>query len=201
MNDRSHYSLVLVIDRSSSIYPFRSAMLRGLQDVIDRQATSPGTSTISVVEFDEQIEVTHVLQDPRNVRLTLDAGGRTALHDGLGVAIVTVHEAIERLPETDRPWRTQVVLVTDGSENASHQYDLATIRALVARQRSQYGWRFMLLAANQGSDLTGASLGFGDYNFAFEPSNDGVTSMARNLCTHLSSTRIGPTEELITKPW
>ena len=201
MTDRNHYSLVLVIDRSSSIHPFRGAMLRGLQDVIDRQASSPGTSSISVVAFDEQVEIMHVLQHPQNVRLTLDAGGRTALHDGLGMAILTVHEATERLPEPDRPWRTQVVLVTDGSENASRLYDLDTIRALVARQRSLYGWRFMLLAANQGSDLTGVSLGFGDYNFAFEPSNDGVTSMARNLSTHLSSTRLGATDELITKPW
>lgn len=52
---------------------------------------------------------------------------------------------------------SQVVVVTDGEENSSHEFDLDAVRALVAHQKEQYSWDFMFLGANQDAVLSGGT--------------------------------------------
>jgi len=186
MPDQNHYSVLLIVDRSASILPFRGPMVRGLREVVAGQAGESGLVTMSVVEFDSEIEVTHILESPERVDFTLRPRGRTALYDAIGLAILHLRDAISDLPEHARPGGVQVVLITDGRENSSTEFSLAEVRRLVRHQREKHGWRFMFLGANQDAQASGAHLGFGDENIAFEPDSEGVTLMTQTIARSIS---------------
>jgi hypothetical protein len=186
VSDPSHYSVLLIVDRSASILPFRGPMVHGLREMVLEQANGPGLgtlTTITVVEFDSDVEVTYVLADPALVRFGLHPRGRTALYDAIGHGIFTLREAIAELPEHARPAGVQVVVVTDGAENASVEFTEQKIRQFVKHQRKTHGWRFMLLAANQDASVTGTRLGFDDDNFTFVADAEGATLMTQTI-TH-----------------
>lgn len=41
-----------------------------------------------------------------------------------------------------------VVIITDGCENSSREYNLHQIKAIIERQKEKYGWEFIFLGAN-----------------------------------------------------
>jgi hypothetical protein len=51
------------------------------------------------------------------------------------------------------------VITTDGMENASKEYSYKKIKAMVERQKQQYGWEFIFLGANIDAIATAASFG------------------------------------------
>ncbi|MBQ5902814.1 MAG: hypothetical protein IIW89_00545, partial [Alistipes sp.] len=59
----------------------------------------------------------------------------------------------------DVPAHTVFLITTDGMENASSRYDLATVKAMIARQQEKYGWEFVFLAANIDAAETAEGLG------------------------------------------
>lgn len=160
MTDPRHFSILLIIDCSASVQPFCDAMLGGLWNVLAEEADAPGLTTMTVVQFNDDIEITSSMQDPENVKLDLNPRGNAALHDAIGFGVLHVRRAISELPAHARPWGVQVVVVTNGIENASQKFSLEMVQQLVHHQRRKHGWQFTMLAANQDSNLTGAQLGF-----------------------------------------
>lgn len=61
----------------------------------------------------------------------------------------------------DVPDRTLFVITTDGMENASRFYDAATVRRMIQRQKSRYGWEFLFLGANIDAVKTAEQFGIG----------------------------------------
>ena len=49
--------------------------------------------------------------------------------------------------------------MTDGHENASHEWTHPAIKALVEQQTKDYGWQFMYMGADQDAVEVGTSLG------------------------------------------
>ncbi len=68
--------------------------------------------------------------------------GSTALLDAIGRAIAETGEALSKLPEADRPGTVIFVTLTDGEENSSLHFDMATINQQISHQRSVYQWQF-----------------------------------------------------------
>jgi hypothetical protein len=52
-----------------------------------------------------------------------------------------------------------VALMTDGYENASHEWTHPAIKALVEQQTDKYSWQFLYMGAEQDAIEVGASLG------------------------------------------
>lgn len=57
------------------------------------------------------------------------------------------------------------VIMTDGHENASTEYNLETFRALI-KAKEKDGWTFVYLGANQDSYKVGAQFGMSASNIA-----------------------------------
>jgi hypothetical protein len=55
--------------------------------------------------------------------------------------------------------RTLIVIMTDGQENSSVEYDRARMREIIARCQSQHGFEFIFLGANQ--DAFAEASGYG----------------------------------------
>ena len=52
-----------------------------------------------------------------------------------------------------------VVIITDGHENASREYNLKEVKRIVERQKEKYGWEFLFLGANMDAISTASSFG------------------------------------------
>ena len=74
--------------------------------------------------------------------------GCTALIDAIGGAIHHIGNVHKYARPEDVPEHTIFIITTDGMENASHEYDSATVKKMIKRQQEKYGWEFLFLGAN-----------------------------------------------------
>lgn len=161
---RENYTHVtLVVDRSGSMSNLAADMTGGINTLLDEQFKEDGEISVTLVEFDDHDqEVRRMSRE--NFEYRLVPRGSTALLDTVGREIVRTGEDLNRLPESDRPARVLFVVVTDGHENASVEYNLEAVRSLISTQTSTYGWTFSFLGAEdsawQGRDLGVRSASF-----------------------------------------
>ena len=184
-------ALLLVIDRSGSMQSIRDDMIGGLQGMLDAQAALPGRATVDIVTFDTEVELQCSMVDISEARIQLEPRGSTALHDALGDAITGFGAALDALPEIARPDVVQVIVVTDGHENASRRYSAAQVRELVERQQRDHGWEFVFLGAGQDAVLTGTRLGFdAGSSMTFTPKGEQVGGMSDALDRYVRDVRM-----------
>lgn len=163
MSDPDYTHLTLIVDRSGSMSPLAAEAQAGIATLLDDQHSLPGRLTVTLVEFDDQIDTVARMSSER-VGYVLEPRGMTALLDAVGGEIHRTGADLAALDEWDRPGRVLIVVVTDGQENSSHEYDLGTVRALVEHQREVYSWQFQFLGADdaawQGHGLGMASTAY-----------------------------------------
>ena len=85
--------------------------------------------------------------------------GSTRLLDAIGKTINHVGNRHKYAPNSRIPSKTLVVVITDGHENASREYSLPQVKALIEHQKEKYGWEFLFLGAN--IDAVSTAAGFG----------------------------------------
>lgn len=200
MTDPNYTALLLIIDRSGSMESIRTEMIGSLTTLLREQAAQPGLLTVDVVTFDDHIETAHVQADPRTLVVELEPRGMTALLDAVGIGVTEFGSRLAAMPEHARPGTVLVVVATDGLENASRQWNPGAIKELLDRQRSQYGWDFVFLGANQDAVTTGAALGFApesaiDFDADGEGTQNVVAAASRYIRTSRSGSRGSFTEE------
>ena len=162
--------ITLVIDRSGSMDEIRSDAEGGVNAFIREQAQQPGEALLTLVQFDDQYEFIHrgiPIKDVPPYALVPRSG--TALLDAVGRAINETGERIAKMPESDRPSLVVFVIVTDGQENASHEFTKAQIKAMIDRQQTKYSWQFTFLGADQDAFAEAGGMGIaagGTANFA-----------------------------------
>ena len=116
MTDPNYTAMLLVIDRSGSMAGIRDDMVGGLTTMLAEQAAEPGLLTVDIVTFDTEIETQCSLADPKNVTISLEPRGATALFDAIGQSVTGFGRVLAALPEHARPETVQVVVVTDGDD-------------------------------------------------------------------------------------
>ena len=170
----------------------RDDMVGGLQNLLTEQAALPGMLSVDVVTFDDVVELTHLMADPKDVVVELVPRGSTALYDAVGIAIRGFGQALAVLPEHARPGTVQVVIVTDGYENASREYTSDAVRALITQQTEKYAWDFMFLGANQDAVLTAGALGIdADSAMTYAAAPEAVGSASESASRYVSDLRRG----------
>ena len=168
----------------------RDDMVGGLRTLLAQQAAEPGMLTVDVLTFDDVLEVTHTMADPASVVVELDPRGSTALFDAIGFGVQGFGKLLSDLPEHARPGTVQVVVVTDGHENASREFTADAVRQLVTQQKEKYGWDFVFLGANQDAVLTGGRLGFDrDSSMTFNAAPEAVEVMNASLSRYVGDVR------------
>lgn len=78
----------------------------------------------------------------------------TPLYDAMGKGINDLHKKTKDMKNAT----VVVTIITDGMENASHEYSGAAIKALVDKMRDQYGWNFAYIGTNQDVESVAISL-------------------------------------------
>jgi hypothetical protein len=139
----------------------REATITGFNQFVQAQRRDPagGRVLVSLTQFDNQYEINFVGEPIENVP-ALDAQsyvprGATALHDAIGR---TIHETAAWVREHAWKDRVLILIITDGQENASREYDLRAVRALI-EDKERNGWKFAYMGANQDSYAVGGAMG------------------------------------------
>ena len=190
MTDLNYTAMLLVIDRSESMFSIRDDMVGGLTAMLAPQAGEPGRLTVDIVTFDTEIEQQCSLADPAEVTVVLEPRGGTALFDAIGQSVSDFGRVLAALPEGARPETVQVVVVTDGEENSSREFGLDAVRTLVTRQKDELNWDFVFLGANQDAVFSGQRLGFdAGSSMTFAPGAEAVSLMSASVGRYVKDVR------------
>ena len=153
--------IAIVLDRSGSMESCKESTVAGFNEFIRAQKEIPGEATVKLVQFDDQYETVFdkpLKECPELTQNTFVPRGSTALLDAQGRTIVELGQELAALPESERPSKVIVVTLTDGLENASKEYNLDKIGAMIREQRDKYNWDFVFLGANQDAIATAAAM-------------------------------------------
>ncbi len=150
--------IICVIDKSGSMWSIKDDAIGGFNAFLEDQKALPGEANMTVVLFDTKYVFYAEgknIQDvtPLNEN-TYIPGGYTALLDAVGT---TIDKTIERLAGKDTP--VLMVILTDGHENASHEYSRDQIISRIKHQTEAAKWEFKYLGANQDAFAEAGKLG------------------------------------------
>jgi hypothetical protein len=138
--------------------------ISGYNAFIREQKEAGDNASLSLVQFDSQSidmlqEFTPIIGVPDLDSHTFQPRGMTPLLDALGKTVNSTGKSLEAIPEANRPDKVVFVVVTDGQENASHEFDKARIKAMIEHQTNVYQWSFVYLGANQDAFTEAAHIG------------------------------------------
>lgn len=157
--------LVFILDRSGSMSGLEADTIGGYNSMLEKQKKEAGEATVTTVLFDDQYELLHDRIDLRGVWPITDreyyVRGCTALLDAIGKTIQKIASVQRHAAPEQRADKVLFVITTDGMENASREYTYDKIRALVERQKQEYGWEFLFLGANIDAIQTAKHFGIG----------------------------------------
>lgn len=143
-----------IIDESSSMYTSVNDVKEGFRKIIDEQrANENGTCAISIFRFATYVKpADFIMKDIDYVpnELPYNPSGCTAMYDGIGTAIDRIGEVLNDMNESQRPEKNLIVIMTDGEENSSHEYQPSKVREMIKHQEDKYNWTFLYI----GTDIS-----------------------------------------------
>lgn len=158
----NHTCIACIMDRSGSMMPTRNDVIGGYNSFIQEQQKLPGTADITLILFDNEYQVvydaTPLADTPVLSGTVYFPRGSTALLDAIGRTINVLIARIAAMPEADKPGKVIVTIITDGHENASHEFTHAQVRQLITQQQV-LGWEFLYFGANQDAFTVGGGMG------------------------------------------
>lgn len=144
--------LVFILDRSGSMMGLEQDTIGGFNAMLEKQKGEAGEAYISTILFDNESQVIHdrvkLEEVPRLTEKDYYVRGCTALLDAVGGAIHHIGNIHKYARPEDVPEKILFVITTDGVENASRRYSYDMVKAMITRQKEQYGWEFLFLGAN-----------------------------------------------------
>ena len=160
----------VVLDRSGSMTCCADDAVGGYNSYV---AQLHGTSLGSLTRFDsEGVDLIRDGVTPAAARLNADEyqpRGGTPLYDAIGHTIAEVEKRSAGLD------RVALVILTDGEENSSREFNREDIRKLLTDKQEQDGWLVIYLGANQDAWAVGEKFGSVAINtMSIDPDNIGL---------------------------
>jgi uncharacterized protein YegL len=178
-----------VLDKSGSMDSIRAATISGFNEFKNDQAREKGRALITLTLFDTSFktvaEATPIgdLKDltPR----TYAPSGMTALYDAIGHTMQLTDDYVAK----HSPDQVLFVVMTDGEENSSREFDRERIFKLIEERQRDAAYEFIYLGANQDSYEVGSSMGIRggrSLDYAATPAAAAATMqrISRNVSAH-----------------
>ena len=145
--------VMFVFDRSGSCAGTELDMMRGFNNFIKHEKDERNEDFITVSLFDHENKVVYDRTPVKRVKgLEYQVRGNTALYDSLCENL----KSLQR--KKDDNTEVIVVIMTDGADNSSHEYDIDKTRGLISGLKRQ-GWNFIFLGAMDYAKDYAAELG------------------------------------------
>ena len=155
--------LVFILDKSGSMGGLERDTIGGYNSMLEKQKAVPGECLITTVLFDNDYELLHDKIDIRAVSPITEkeysVGGSTALLDAIGMTIHKIDNAQRHTADDYRAEKVMFVIITDGEENSSREYNSDKVKVQIERQKEKYGWEFIFLGANIDAVQTASRFG------------------------------------------
>ena len=142
--------ICFVLDESGSMYNSVDDVIGGFQKLIDEQkGEKNGECIISLYRFSNTVKKDYIGKPVDEVpKLTYSPSGCTAMNDGVGTAIDEIGKWLSDMDESERPSKNMIVIMTDGKENASKEYDFDVVKKKIKHQEEKYSWTFVYMGTN-----------------------------------------------------
>ena len=155
--------LVFILDRSGSMSGLESDTIGGYNSMLEKQKKEPREAVITTVLFDDTYELLHDRVNIRRIQPITKkeyfVRGTTALLDAVGKTTSKIVNVQSQTPEDELTEYVMFVIITDGLENASREFNYEKIRQMIEYQKSKYGWEFIFLGAKIDAVATAARFG------------------------------------------
>lgn len=181
---RTDYThITVILDRSGSMESIKDDTIGGFNDFLREQQEQPHYATMTLVQFDTKNPY-EVISDfvPLSEVLKLNKTNYTPrsgtpLLDALGRGIADLDTKIAKMPETERPEQIVFLVITDGLENSSREFQRKDIKDMIKQRQEQQGWQFVFLSADLSAIEEAEGSGFRyDSSMSFDKSGKGVRS-------------------------
>ena len=171
---KDHTEIAVIIDRSGSMRGMEPQVIKGFNTFLWQQVCAEGTMNMSVVLFDDLVQVLHS-SCPGNVVPAMDEAtyfvrGSTALFDAVGRTVSELAARIAGMDESARPEHVIVATTTDGYENVSREWTAEMLRELLDEKRAE-GWEFIYTSCDE-NDWQPQALGFKPKDISFYSKED-----------------------------
>lgn len=197
MANKNLTEMVFILDRSGSMAGLENDTIGGYNSLIKKQKKEQGEAVVTLVLFDDQYELVYDHADINKIKPLTNreyyARGMTALLDAVGKTITQVQNRHQTALENEIPNKTMVVIITDGYENASKEFNLNKIKQMIETQKKDCEWEFLFLGANIDAVSAAADIGISaDRAVTYQPDEEGtrmnfdslnsVAECVRNSC-------------------
>lgn len=158
--------IVFILDKSGSMSGLESDTIGGYNAMLNKQQKERGEAIVTTVLFDNHYEIIHDRTNLKEIKSLTEkeyfVGGTTALLDAVGITINKIVNATKNTKREYQPDKVMFVIITDGMENASREYDYKRIKAMIEKQKEKYNWEFIFLGANIDAVETAARFGINE---------------------------------------
>jgi len=182
--------LIVIADESGSMSSQKNDVIGGFNEFLETHKGMPGEAKLTFVKFNSSYTIVHngvnVMDVPKLTERTYFPGGSTALLDAVGRTIDEVGKRLTNTPESEKPEKVLVVIMTDGEENASREYTSAQITEKIKEQQDKWKWEFTFIGADQNAWQTAQAMGI--QNSATYDINN-TSKMYKSMSNYTASSR------------
>ena len=175
---------IIALDESGSMESIKNVTIDGLNENIQehRKKSDDIDTTVTLVTFSgsDNVKLRYLLQPIQDVEMFNDQSykpdGCTAMYDGVAKALLSVRSAVK---DDDDLTSYLVLVVSDGYENASKEFDALKVSEIIKELQDTKRWSINYAGANQDLSIVKQTLGLGSVGntLTYEASNLGATNM------------------------
>ncbi len=161
----THY--LLIVDGSSSMNPLSKSTISGVNEQIDTikslEKEFPDQKyNMSFIHFNNAVTIEYTNRQANALEHISENNykcqGMTALLDAIGVGVRNLNDRIGDKISTGEA-SAVVVIITDGEENSSKEFDGGKIKSMIEELQSTGRWTFTFVGANIDSISTAKNYG------------------------------------------
>lgn len=171
---KNRINVVFILDRSGSMQNCVSDTIGSYNSYLKKERKN--NSLITTILFDDEYEILHYRKNVNEVKNITEKEyyprGCTALYDAIG-------KTINKLDHEVNNEKVLFVIITDGLENASKEYNKNKITEMI---KNHNNWEFIYLGANIDSYAEGESIGISKNRIAnFKKSKKGIKEVFKSM--------------------
>lgn len=192
----------IVADSSGSMSDLIEETVGSINRLVKEQQDVPGEAFFSLSVFDYKSKWIKDFVNIKDVTsITKDdywMGGMTALYDATADMIIRTGKQLSFMKEEDRPSKVVIVVITDGVENQSREYNLERLQTLIKQQTEKYNWQFMFLGADINAQKTAQSIGIAAGSaMSYNATRKGMGAVYEATSNSLRSYRVSKLDSLV----
>ena len=143
-----------IVDSSGSMQSIADQVRSGFKEYVDELAKDKGDIRLTLTQFNTRVWTDYVAKPVSEVEaISYRPDGMTALYDAVGKTVRKVEG------EVDENTKVITVIMTDGLENSSHEFNESSLNALITEKTEEGNWTFVFLGADQDAWATASRLG------------------------------------------